>query len=97
MTRDIGGDDFEAGGLDPDAVLWVRGLDYLTGWREATRAAAELGDALRAAGVEMEGAKLQAVSAAGGSGVVRLELPAATAREVAMLARVAAAKLRKAG
>ncbi|MER6048430.1 hypothetical protein ABT168_13380 [Streptomyces sp. NPDC001793] len=94
---DIGGDGFEAGGLDPDAVLWVRGVDYMAGWREAKQAAAELGEALTAAGVEMAGAKLQAVSAADGSGVVRLELPAATAREVAMLARVAAAKLRKAG
>ncbi|WP_043264975.1 hypothetical protein [Streptomyces sp. CT34] len=94
---DIGGEGFEADGLDPDAVLWVRGVDYVTGWREAKRAVAELGDALTVAGVEMTGAKLRAVSAADGSGVVRLEVPAATAREVAMLARVAAAKWRKAG
>ncbi|MEK2473528.1 hypothetical protein [Streptomyces noursei] len=94
---DIGGDGFGADGLDPDALLWVRGVDYLTGWRDATRAAAELGDALAEAGVDVAGVKLRAVSAADGSGVVRLELPTATAREVAMLARVAAAKLRKAG
>ncbi|MGD3112967.1 hypothetical protein [Streptomyces sp. YGL11-2] len=94
---EIGGDGFEADGLDPDALLWMRGVNYMAGWREATRAAAELGDALTAAGVEMAGAKLQAVSGGDGSGVVRLELSTATAREVAMLARVAAAKWRKAG
>ncbi|MFK0289142.1 hypothetical protein ACIQU6_01475 [Streptomyces sp. NPDC090442] len=94
---DIGGDGFEAEGLDPDALLWVRGVDYLTGWREAARVAAELGDALTAVGVDLEGAKLQAVSAADGSGVVRLDLPTATAREVAVLTRVAATKWRKAG
>ncbi|QRX92259.1 hypothetical protein [Streptomyces noursei] len=88
---DIGGDGFDADGLDPDALLWVRGVDYLTGWRDATRAAAELGDALAEAGVDVAAAKLRAVSAADGSGVVRLELSPATAREVAKLARVAAA------
>ncbi|SHK76827.1 hypothetical protein [Streptomyces yunnanensis] len=88
---DIGGDGFDADGLDPDALLWVRGVDYLTGWRDATRAAAELGDALAEAGVDVAAAKLRAVSAADGSGVVRLELSPATARKVAKLARVAAA------
>ncbi len=28
---DTGGDGFGADGLDPDAVLWVRGVDYVTG------------------------------------------------------------------
>ncbi|MEU7640874.1 hypothetical protein [Streptomyces sp. NPDC039016] len=93
---DIGGDGFGVDGLDPDALLWVRGVDYMPGWREATRAVAELGDALTAAGVEMAGAKLRAVSAADGSGVVRLELSTSAARDVAMLARVAA-QWRKAG
>lgn len=83
--------------VDPDAVLWVRGVDYVTGWRDATQAAGELGDALTAAGVDVAGAKLQASTATDGSGVVRLELSSATAREVAKLARVAAAQWRKAG
>ncbi|MFB7631719.1 hypothetical protein ACFC0M_12320 [Streptomyces sp. NPDC056149] len=94
---DFGGDDFEVEGLDPDALLWVRGVDYLAGWREAARVAAELGDVLAAVGVDLEGAKLQASTTADGSGVVRLELPAATAREIAKLARAAAAQRRKAG
>ncbi|MEU5301341.1 hypothetical protein ACH4YO_06105 [Streptomyces noursei] len=85
------------GKFDAEEALWVRGVDYVTGWREAARAGAELGDALTAAGAEMAGAKLRAVSAADGSGVVRLEVSTATAREVAMLARVAAAKWRKGG
>lgn len=87
---------FEGDEFDPEAVLWVRGVDYVAGWRDATPAAAELGDALTAVGVDTAGARLRAGAAADGSGVVRLELSAATAREVAMLARVAAARLRKA-
>ncbi|MFE2635596.1 hypothetical protein ACFXKX_31450 [Streptomyces scopuliridis] len=92
----IGDDSFDADDLDLDAVLWVRGVDYMTGWRAATQAAAELGDALTAVGVDTAGSKLLAGAAADGSGVVRLELSAATAREVALLARVAAARWRKA-
>ncbi|MFG2828868.1 hypothetical protein ACGFWI_15650 [Streptomyces sp. NPDC048434] len=87
----IGDDGFDGEDLDPDAVLWVRGVDYLAGWRDATQAAAELGDALVAASVEATGTKLRAAVAADGSGVVRLELSAAAAREVATRARVATA------
>ncbi|WP_382465527.1 hypothetical protein ACFIN9_19360 [Streptomyces noursei] len=89
--------EFEGAQFDPGAMLWVRGVDYMTGWREATQVAEELGDALTAAGVDVAGAKIQAVSASDGSGVLRLELPTAAAREVAMLARAAASKWRKAG
>ncbi|MFE7315754.1 hypothetical protein ACFU7T_22125 [Streptomyces sp. NPDC057555] len=92
-----GGAGFEDEQFDPEAVLWVHGVDYLTGWRGATEAAAELGDALTAVGVDIAGAKFRASTTADGSGVVRVELPTATAREVAMLARVAAAQCRKAG
>ncbi|MFI9261514.1 hypothetical protein ACIGT4_27975 [Streptomyces sioyaensis] len=88
---------FEGEQFDPDAVLWVRGVDYVAGWRDATRAAGELGDALTAAGVDVAAAKLRANSTADGSGVVRLELSSAAARELAKLARVAAVQWRKAG
>ncbi|MFF4603783.1 hypothetical protein ACFY12_13740 [Streptomyces sp. NPDC001339] len=88
---------FEGAQFDPDAVLWVRGVDYLTGWRDATRAAAELGDALSEAGVDVAGVKLRASTDADGSGIVRLELSPMTAREMAKLARAAAAQRRKAG
>lgn len=87
---------FEGEEFDPEAVLWVRGVDYVTGWRAAGQAAAELGEALTAVGVDTAGAKLRAAAASDGSGVVRLELSAAAAREVAMLARVTAARLHKA-
>ncbi|MEU7435097.1 hypothetical protein AB0B07_30325 [Streptomyces sioyaensis] len=91
----IGDDGFDGEGLDPDAVLWVRGVDYLAGWRDATEAAAELGDALAAAGVDTTRTKLRAAAAADGSGVVRLELSTAVAREVAMRARVVTARWRE--
>ncbi|WP_406211002.1 hypothetical protein [Streptomyces decoyicus] len=91
----IGDDGFDGEGLDPDAVLWVRGVDYLAGWRDATRAATELGDALAAAGVDTTGTKLRAAVAADGSGVVRLELSSAAACEVAIRARVATARWRE--
>ncbi|BCK70031.1 hypothetical protein Srufu_039840 [Streptomyces libani subsp. rufus] len=88
---------FEGAQFDPDTVLWVRGVDYVTGWRDATQAAGDLGDALTAAGVDVAGAKIRASTTADGSGVVRLELSSKTAREVAKLARLAAAQWRKAG
>ncbi|MEV6422663.1 hypothetical protein [Streptomyces sp. NPDC051662] len=93
----IGDGGFNREDLDLGAMLWARGVDYLTGWRDATQAAAELGDALTAAGVDTSGTKLRAATDPNGSGVVRLELSAATAREVAMLARVTAARWCEAG
>ncbi|MFD5387836.1 hypothetical protein ACFWMG_23370 [Streptomyces sp. NPDC127074] len=72
-------------------------MDYVSGWRDAREAAAELSDALRLVGVEAAGVRLRAASGADGSGVVRLELSPASAREVAMLARVTAARLGMAG
>ncbi|WP_244453142.1 hypothetical protein [Streptomyces malaysiensis] len=72
-------------------------MDYLSGWRDAREAAAELGDALSLVGVETSGVRLRAASDTDGSGVVRLELSAASAREVAMLARVTAARLGRVG
>ncbi|MDX3231261.1 hypothetical protein [Streptomyces sp. ME19-01-6] len=88
---------FDGWEIDPDAVMWVRGVDYIAGWRDATAASGELDSALRLVGVDMEGARLRAATAADGSGVVRFELSAAVAREVAALAREAAAQCRKAG
>ncbi|WP_432141336.1 hypothetical protein [Streptomyces sp. bgisy084] len=89
--------EFEGAQFDPDAVLWVRGVDYVTGWREASQAAEELGDALTVAGVDVARAKLRASTTTDGSGVVRLELSPATAREVAKLVHMAATRWREAG
>ncbi|MFJ3955588.1 hypothetical protein ACIPXV_37065 [Streptomyces libani] len=91
----IGDDGFDGEDLDPHAVLWVRGVDYLAGWRDATQAAAELGEALTAAGVDTTEAKLRATAASDGSGVVRLELlSAAAARQLAVRARATTARWR---
>jgi len=85
-------DRFDGEAADLDAGMWVRGVDYVNGWRDAKEAVAELGDALRLVGVDTTEARLRASAGTDGAGVVRLELSAATAREVAMLARVTAAR-----
>ncbi|MFE3248451.1 hypothetical protein [Streptomyces sp. NPDC059209] len=92
-----GDDEFDADDLDPDAVLWVRGVNYLAGWRDASQALTELTDALTAAGINTSDAQLRANASADGSGVLRVELAPETAREIAMLARVAAARWRRTG
>ncbi|AEM81000.1 hypothetical protein [Streptomyces violaceusniger] len=89
-------DRFDGEAADLEAGIWVRGVDYMSGWRDAREAATELGEALRLVGVETAGVRLRAASGTDGSGVVRLELSAASAREVAMLARVTAARLGRA-
>ncbi|MFD8337853.1 hypothetical protein ACFV42_35080 [Streptomyces solisilvae] len=91
-----GDDECEGEAADLEAGIWVRGVDYLSGWRDARKATAELGDALSLVGVETAGLRLPAASDTDGSGMVRLELSAASAREVAMLARVTAARLDRA-
>ncbi|MEU5028212.1 hypothetical protein [Streptomyces milbemycinicus] len=92
-----GDDGFDGEAADLEAGIWVRGVDYVSGWRDAKEAAAELGDALKLVGVDGAGARLRAAAGPDGSGVVRFELSAARAREVAALAREAAARCRKAG
>lgn len=91
-----GDDGFDGEAADLEAGIWVRGVDYLGGWRDARAAVAELGDALRLVGVETAGMRLRAATGPDSSGVVRLELSVSSAREVAMLARVTAARLGRA-
>ncbi|MDG9704823.1 hypothetical protein [Streptomyces sp. DH37] len=76
---------FTSDGLDLDAALWVRGVDYLSGWREATDAARELADALEAAGVEAADIQLRADTDPDGSGAVTLKCSPEVARKVARL------------
>lgn len=71
--------------FDPDAVVWVRGVDYVAGWRDAEDAALELADTLRGLGVDTEKLRLRADSAPDGSGVVRMTCSAHLAREIAVL------------
>ncbi|MGP4112522.1 hypothetical protein ACTWP5_16625 [Streptomyces sp. 4N509B] len=82
--------------FDPDAVLWVRGVDYVSGWRDAQAAVGELAEALAGAGVDLGGVRLRADAAPDGSGVVHLTCSSSTARDLALLARVTAARLRRA-
>ncbi|MFH8788524.1 hypothetical protein [Streptomyces roseoverticillatus] len=79
--------EFDVEEFDPDDVTWVRGVNYVAGWREATNAASDLVAALTAAGVPLDGARATARSAADGSGVVRLMWPVETVRAVAELVR----------
>ncbi|WP_432043821.1 hypothetical protein [Streptomyces cadmiisoli] len=70
--------------------LWVRGVDYMAGWRVARDAADHLNLALLAA--EFEPSELRAVAATDndGCGVVRLVgLPRATVRLAGLLQRLA--------
>ncbi|WP_045303392.1 hypothetical protein [Saccharothrix sp. ST-888] len=62
-----------AEGLEPDEWLWVRGVDYAAGWREAHAAAGELNVLLAGCGVERWQLRAIADTDAQGRGVVRLE------------------------
>ncbi|MCX4823186.1 hypothetical protein OG883_25515 [Streptomyces sp. NBC_01142] len=86
---------FERESFDPDEVVWVRGVDYMAGWRDAASAGAELADALAAAGFDAAGLEWQARANADGAGAVRLVMSAAAAHDVAALVR-AIARLGKA-
>ncbi|GAA2657612.1 hypothetical protein GCM10010400_13980 [Streptomyces aculeolatus] len=91
---DAGFEEEEA--FDLDAVVWLPGVDYLSGWHEAQTAADELAGALGSAGVDTSGVRARADTGCDGAGVVRLVLPVATVREIARLARGSAGRLRKA-
>ncbi|MDH2391920.1 hypothetical protein QCN29_24700 [Streptomyces sp. HNM0663] len=64
------GDGLDALGLE--SVLWVPGVDYVGGWREARESADRLNRALLAAGLELSEARAVADTAVDGRGVVRL-------------------------
>lgn len=73
-----------------DEALWVPGIDYVGGWRDAVAAGAELVAALSAAWPDAGPLTAVAQSAPDGAGVVRLHLPATTAQALADLVRAAA-------
>ncbi|NUK07192.1 hypothetical protein HRW18_04020 [Streptomyces lunaelactis] len=87
---------FEDEAFDPDDVVWVRGVDYVAGWRDATDAGTELADALAAAGFDTTVLEWRARTNGDGSGAVRLVLSAAAAHDVSALMR-AVARLGKVG
>lgn len=52
--------------------LWVSGVDYVAGWRDAREAADRLNRALLGAGFELSDVRAVASSDDGGRGVVRV-------------------------
>ncbi|MFD9125855.1 hypothetical protein [Kitasatospora sp. NPDC059571] len=65
-------DDDLFGDLDPDSWMWLPGVDYAAGWREARDAAEGLNVALAACGVERQQLRAVADTDAAGQGWVRL-------------------------
>ncbi|MCH5676007.1 hypothetical protein [Streptomyces gilvus] len=69
------GEDWLNDGLDVagfDAGLWVSGVDYIAGWREAREAADRLNRALLGVGFELSAVRAVASTDGDGRGVVRL-------------------------
>jgi hypothetical protein len=88
------GEDWIHDGLDDvagtDAGLWVPGVDYIAGWREAREATDRLNRALLGTGFELSAVRAVASVDESGSGVVRLAgWPDAVNRLAALLESVA--------
>ncbi|MFJ6560343.1 hypothetical protein ACIQMV_10735 [Streptomyces sp. NPDC091412] len=70
------GESWLSDGLDDamgvDHGLWVRGVDYVGGWREAREVADQLNRALLGAGFELSAVRAVASTGEGGRGLVRL-------------------------
>ncbi|MET8860463.1 hypothetical protein [Streptomyces sp. NPDC004579] len=69
------GEDWLSDGLDVPAVdsgLWVRGVDYIAGWRDAREAADRLNRAFLGAGFELSQVRAVASTDECGRGVVRV-------------------------
>lgn len=69
------GEGWLSDGLDvpgADSGLWVSGVDYIAGWREAREVADRLNRALLSVGFELSAVRAVASTSEGGRGVVRL-------------------------
>lgn len=69
------GEDWLSDGLDvesDDCGLWVPGVDYVTGWRDAREAADRLNRALLGAGFGLSEVRAVASTGGDGRGVVRV-------------------------
>ncbi|WP_326786697.1 hypothetical protein [Streptomyces sp. NBC_00151] len=69
------GEDWLSDGLDVEGAecgLWVSGVDYVAGWREAREAADRLNRALLGAGFELSQVRAVASTDVCGRGVVRV-------------------------
>jgi hypothetical protein len=78
------------GDFDADSALWMPGVDYVGGWRDAVEAGAELTSALMAAWPDVRGMSAVARSAPDGSGAVSVQVPPSIARALARLVHAAA-------
>ncbi|MGP4084009.1 hypothetical protein [Streptomyces sp. KR55] len=87
------GEDWIREGLDVAGAefgLWVRGVDYMAGWREAREAADRLNRALLGAGFELSELRAVASTDEDGGGLVRLAgWPDAVERFAGLLERLA--------
>ncbi|GAA2751088.1 hypothetical protein [Kitasatospora cinereorecta] len=72
MNGDDGLGEELAGDLDPDAWVWLPGVDYAAGWREARDAAEGLNEILAACGVDRRHLRAVADTDAQGRGWVLL-------------------------
>ncbi|WP_078866087.1 hypothetical protein [Streptomyces sp. NRRL S-1448] len=88
---------FDDEALEPDGWMWVRGVDYVAGWRSAADAATELKGAMGEAGIDTTEVRSTAATTTDGSGVLRLSLPAEAALALANAAREGALRWRRAG
>ncbi|MFG3031139.1 hypothetical protein ACGFZJ_21800 [Streptomyces sp. NPDC048253] len=88
------GEDWLRDGLDDiagvESGLWVRGVDYMAGWRVARESADRLNQALLGAGVDLSQVRAVASTDEDGRGVVRLAgLPDAVDRLAQLLEALA--------
>ncbi|MFF8784054.1 hypothetical protein [Streptomyces sp. NPDC015125] len=97
MQHDPKDPNFDDEALEPDGWVWVRGVDYVAGWRSAADAATELTGAMDGVGIDTAKVMSPASTASDGSGVLRLSLPVEAALALANAAREEALRWRKAG
>ncbi|MFF8900053.1 hypothetical protein ACF082_21570 [Streptomyces lydicus] len=97
MQHDPMDPNFDDEAPEPDGWMWVRGVDYVAGWRSAVNAATELKGAMDEAGIDTAQVMSMASTTADGSGVLRLSLPVQAALALANAARAEALRWRKAG
>ncbi|WDT57261.1 hypothetical protein [Streptomyces sp. G7(2002)] len=88
---------FDGEALEPDGWMWVRGVDYVAGWRSPVDAATELKGAMDEAGIDTAEIMWTASTTTDGSGVLRLSLPVEAALALANAAREEALRWRRAG
>lgn len=87
------GEDWLSDGIDvvgADCGLWVPGVDYVAGWRDARTAADRLNRAFLASGFELDQVRAVASTDVDGGGVVRITgHPRAVDRLAVLLSSVA--------